>query len=265
MTMKLKILDTAHHRNGVAGTGFDVVLFKVAREQSRKVAILFDDPGYCAVLDVTLLAAGDIAFGSNSWRGDDFEPELRRAVEHTSQAGNQASSGFSTTTVRAKRPIAAAPSPACVTCVASSRKPFNHQPERSLPMTNLYNVHLYREMRLSFPGIKANSPIEAAESARHLPTEDATSIDECDGDDLGALVDLQGDADYSESVMVDFESERLRKAAPQLLAALQEAVAEIEHWHADMLSAEERNHPRGNGWARVYDKANAAIADATAA
>ena len=50
--MKLKILDTAHHRNGVAGTGFDVVLFKVLRERGAKVGIFFDDPGYCAVLDV---------------------------------------------------------------------------------------------------------------------------------------------------------------------------------------------------------------------
>jgi hypothetical protein len=89
--MKLTLIACAHHRNGVAGAGFDVMLFKVLRERGAKVAILFDDPGYCAVLDVTLLAAGDIAFGSNSWRGDDFEPDLRRAVEHTSQAGNEAS------------------------------------------------------------------------------------------------------------------------------------------------------------------------------
>jgi hypothetical protein len=50
--MKLKIIDTAHHRNGVAGTPFDVVLFKVQREDGVKVGILFDDPGNCAVLDV---------------------------------------------------------------------------------------------------------------------------------------------------------------------------------------------------------------------
>ena len=79
--MKLKILDTAHHRNGVAGAGFDVVLFKVHREPGAKVGILFDEPAHCAVLDVTMLAAGDIAFGSNSWRGDDYEPELRRLID----------------------------------------------------------------------------------------------------------------------------------------------------------------------------------------
>ena len=78
--MKLKLIAIDRHRNGVGGATFDVVLFKAAREPGRKVAILFDEPDHCAVLDVKLLAAGDIAFGSNSWRGDDYEPELRRAI-----------------------------------------------------------------------------------------------------------------------------------------------------------------------------------------
>ena len=88
--MKLKILDTAHHRNGVAGAPFNVVLFKVAREQGRKVAILFDEPAHCAVLDVTMLSAGEIAFGVNSWRGDTYEPELRLAIEHDREIGQPA-------------------------------------------------------------------------------------------------------------------------------------------------------------------------------
>ena len=75
--MKLKIIATDRHRNGVGGAPFEVVLFKVAREPGRKVAILFDAADHFAVLDVDLLAAGDIAFGSNSWRGDDYEPALR--------------------------------------------------------------------------------------------------------------------------------------------------------------------------------------------
>jgi hypothetical protein len=80
--MKLKTLAIAHHRNGVAGAPFDVILFKeYGQGASRKVAVVFDDPGYCAVLDVTLLATGDIAFGSNSWRGDDYEPQLREAIK----------------------------------------------------------------------------------------------------------------------------------------------------------------------------------------
>jgi len=47
----------------------------------RKAAIVFDEPDYCAVLDVKMLAAGDIAFGSNSWRGDEYEPHLRKAIK----------------------------------------------------------------------------------------------------------------------------------------------------------------------------------------
>jgi len=79
--MKLKIISTAHHRNGVAGAPFDIVLFKErGNSGSRKVAILFDQEAHCAVLDVVKLAAGDIAFGSNSWRADHYEPSLRKAV-----------------------------------------------------------------------------------------------------------------------------------------------------------------------------------------
>ena len=78
--MKLKIIAADRHRNGVAGNPFEVVLFKVHRDFGTKVAVLFDEPGNCAVLDVNLLAAGDIAFGSNSWRGDDFEQRLRKAI-----------------------------------------------------------------------------------------------------------------------------------------------------------------------------------------
>jgi hypothetical protein len=79
--MKLKIIAIAHHRNGVAGSPFDVALFKESgREGSLKVGILFEEPGHCAILDVAKLAAGDIAFGSNSWRGDEYEPHLRQAI-----------------------------------------------------------------------------------------------------------------------------------------------------------------------------------------
>lgn len=90
--MKLTIIAIAHHRNGVAGTPFDVVLFKErGRDGSRKVGIVFDDPTYCAVLDIAKLAAGDIAFGSNSWRGDDYEPELRRLIDDIRTAGGRQS------------------------------------------------------------------------------------------------------------------------------------------------------------------------------
>jgi hypothetical protein len=81
--MKLTIIDIAHHRNGISGAPFDVALFEDhdPTEGSRKVAVLFEAPHHCAVLDVDKLAQGDIAFGSNSWRGDHYEPQLRKAIE----------------------------------------------------------------------------------------------------------------------------------------------------------------------------------------
>jgi hypothetical protein len=79
--MKLTIIDSAHHRNGICGAPFAVVLFDDSGpEGSRKVGIVFDKPYHCAVLDVAKLAAGDIAFASNSWRGDQYEPSLRKAI-----------------------------------------------------------------------------------------------------------------------------------------------------------------------------------------
>lgn len=79
--MKLTIINFAQHRNGICGAPFTVVLFKdTGSEGSRKVAILFEQDGHCAVFDVDELATGDIAFGSNSWRGDHFEESLRKAI-----------------------------------------------------------------------------------------------------------------------------------------------------------------------------------------
>lgn len=80
--MKLKIIDIAHHRNGVAGEPFDIVLFndRTNNRGRRMVGILFEAEGHCAVLDVEKLAAGDIAFGSNSWRGDNYQEHLRQAI-----------------------------------------------------------------------------------------------------------------------------------------------------------------------------------------
>ena len=66
-----------------------MVLFEdQGEDSSRKVAILFDEPYHCAVLDIAKLNAGDIAFGSNSWRGDNYEPCLRQAIQTTNQQGD---------------------------------------------------------------------------------------------------------------------------------------------------------------------------------
>jgi hypothetical protein len=79
--MKLKIIDIDRHRNGISGAPFDVVLFEdEGQNGSRKVAIVFEALHLCAVLDVAKLARGDIAFRSNSWRGDCYEPTLRMHI-----------------------------------------------------------------------------------------------------------------------------------------------------------------------------------------
>ncbi|WP_422927487.1 hypothetical protein [Singulisphaera sp. PoT] len=83
-----------------------------------------------------------------------------------------------------------------------------------------YIVHLYREMRLTFEGIEAKSCEAAAHIARDKLTGDAEDIADCDGETLSALVDVADDAQYEQSCMIDFEPERLRKAAPALLDAL---------------------------------------------
>ncbi len=83
----------------------------------------------------------------------------------------------------------------------------------------IFNVHIYREMKLRFDRIEAETPEAAAAIARDKLTSDADSIDDCDGETFAALVDVQGDEDFGQSRIVDFEGERLRTAAPMLLAA----------------------------------------------
>ena len=57
-------------------------------------------------------------------------------------------------------------------------------------------------------------------------------------------------------VIPDWKAERER-----LIGALEEAKAEIEYCHSDMLTPEERSHPRGSGWARVWDKICVVLAE----
>ena len=78
----INIIDWDYHRNGISGAPFHVFLFDdVGDENTRKLGILFEAPHHCAVLDVTKLAQGSIAFGVNSYRGDVFEPALRNAIK----------------------------------------------------------------------------------------------------------------------------------------------------------------------------------------
>ena len=89
----MKIIEVQGHRNGVGGIGFYAVHFQdkiSAKNMSGAtkdfVAVLFPNKtgddfeinGACAVLNIGLLPK--VTFAVNSWRGDHFEPDLRRAI-----------------------------------------------------------------------------------------------------------------------------------------------------------------------------------------
>ena len=86
----------AHHRNGIAGAPFDVCIFKASGDwklqKGEYLAIVFDAKMHTAVFDLQKLANGDIAFGSNSWRADNIDTELRKQIaerNHETETINQ--------------------------------------------------------------------------------------------------------------------------------------------------------------------------------
>jgi hypothetical protein len=88
----------------------------------------------------------------------------------------------------------------------------------------IYNVYVFRQMRLLFENIEADTHEKAASIACEKPTSDADDIDDCDGDSFYACVDVHGDSDYEQSRWIDFEPERERAAASSLLHALRFAL-----------------------------------------
>lgn len=101
------VQEVAYHRNGIGGTGFYAVRFTAdiepQSEEDSKIwntpatagqkdanwlAIVFDEPGSCAVVCLDLIPTCGVKFaGGNSWRGDRFEPELRDAIKSTPLSG----------------------------------------------------------------------------------------------------------------------------------------------------------------------------------
>lgn len=74
----LQIINAEHHRNGVSGAPFMVALVDDPNEGDTKLVIMFKEQGHTAVLSLDkLIQNEDIGFGSNSWRGDHYEAELR--------------------------------------------------------------------------------------------------------------------------------------------------------------------------------------------
>jgi hypothetical protein len=82
--MKLRIENIQHHRNGVSGAPFHVLLFR-DHDEGRMLGVVFQQQYHVAVLNLDKLALGNIAFGENSWRGDQYEPHLRKVIA-TSEA-----------------------------------------------------------------------------------------------------------------------------------------------------------------------------------
>lgn len=77
----MKINKIEFHRNGISGIGFHVVLFD-ADDDKDMMAVVFPEDGAVAVLNVPETAKGNIEFAKgNSWRGDYFERDLRKAIE----------------------------------------------------------------------------------------------------------------------------------------------------------------------------------------
>lgn len=81
--MKINVDDIAYHRNGIGGVGFHVVTFAFMDEgdsgwHNNMLAVVYEDSGYVSVLDMDVLP--NVEFTVNSWRGDNFEPALRRAI-----------------------------------------------------------------------------------------------------------------------------------------------------------------------------------------
>lgn len=91
--MKITNIKVASHRNGVCGWPFWVVSFdwqnedRVSRRMVATIPYVGEDSKLnredciVCVLCVDQLAAGDVAFGSNSWRGDHFADRLWKAID----------------------------------------------------------------------------------------------------------------------------------------------------------------------------------------
>lgn len=67
----------------------------------------------------------------------------------------------------------------------------------------LYNVHIYREMKLRFDNIEADTPEDATRQVLESNSSFADSVDDCDGDTLAALVDLVGDDEFEHTKLID--------------------------------------------------------------
>jgi len=87
----VKVVSIEYHRNGVSGEGFHIVNFKERDGRCRQdmIAMVFPTGGHVAVFNYDLLKAGNFKWMENSWRGDNYEVELRAAIQEHEAAGRE--------------------------------------------------------------------------------------------------------------------------------------------------------------------------------
>lgn len=85
-----------------------------------------------------------------------------------------------------------------------------------------YNVHIYRELCLFLPNIVARTAEEAATFAAAMPSSAAEALEDCDGENLAALVGVVDSAEGQQTWMIDFDP--VRAMGPDLLTALELAL-----------------------------------------
>lgn len=78
--MKLTFKQIKYHRNGISGSPFHAVWFE-DQSEGDMLAVVFDEKHHVAVFNMSRLELFDIGFGTNSWRGDVYEPHLRKAIK----------------------------------------------------------------------------------------------------------------------------------------------------------------------------------------
>ena len=85
MKMNLTVNKVSHHRNGVSGVGFTVVLFTDNENNDGPMVatISDDDSSACHVLNVGELVKGNIEFANgNSFRGDHYSHALLPLIKN---------------------------------------------------------------------------------------------------------------------------------------------------------------------------------------
>ena len=75
MTSKLEVVASALHKNGKNGKPYVVAIFDDPAESDTKLAVLFDEPGYCAVFSLEDLSNFEDLSGD--WTASRYEPLLR--------------------------------------------------------------------------------------------------------------------------------------------------------------------------------------------